>query len=743
LVQYPDSTGSVNDYKELADQFHEAGARIVAATDLLALTLLKPPGEWGADMALGSAQRFGMPVGFGGPHAAFFSCNDECKRQMPGRIIGVSKDAQGNSALRLSLQTREQHIRRDKATSNICTAQALPAIVTSMYALFHGPDLLKQLAANTHLLTALLADELRRAGYELVNKSFFDTITISASSKKLTAVYADALDQKINLRQQGGQLSISFDETTTIESLQTLLAVFGINKACEDLEVQIKGIQSPIPATLARQTKFMQQAVFNMYHSETELMRYMDRLQQKDLGLTDSMIPLGSCTMKLNAAVEMTSVTNPGFAHIHPFAPADQTQGYKAMCDKLEADLAEITGFHSVSLQPNAGSQGEYAGLLAIRGYHKSNGDEHRNICLIPLSAHGTNPASAIMAGMEVVGVICDDNGNIDVADLKAKAEAHATNLAAIMVTYPSTHGVFEESIQEICQIIHDNGGQVYLDGANMNAMVALCRPGDIGGDVCHLNLHKTFCIPHGGGGPGMGPIGVVEHLAPFLPASPLGKENKSDTGAVSAAPVGSGCILPISYSYIRMMGEAGLKQATQVAILNANYIAKKLEAHFPVLYKGTNGCVAHECILDCRHFKQLAEIEVEDIAKRLMDFGFHAPTMSWPVPGTLMIEPTESESKEELDRFIEAFTTIRLEIREIEEGISDKADNVLKHAPHTAQTITRDEWEHAYSREKAAYPASWQVAHKYWPPVARVDNVYGDRNLICTCDSVENYAAK
>ena len=732
LIQYPDTHGSVNDYTDFCEKAREANVRVIVAADLLSLLVLTPPGDFGADIVVGNTQRFGMPMGFGGPHAAFLAVKEEFQRQLPGRIVGISTDAYGNPAFRLSLQTREQHIRRDKATSNICTAQALPAMVAAFYATFHGPDRLRQIAMNTHLKAAALHEVLVELGYKGHHAQYFDTIRVSGGPLSAEQVRSNAENKQINLRYLDDQsIVVSLDETVSQQDLADLVSIFG-------------GSSIPDPTTLnlntaVRPAGYLQQAVFNRYHSETELMRYMDILQSRDIGLNNSMIPLGSCTMKLNAAAEMTPVTWPGFAHIHPFAPSDQCAGYAELTGNLESWLAEITGFHSVSLQPNAGSQGEYAGLLAIRAYHLDRGDEQRTICLIPKSAHGTNPASAVMVGMKVVAVECDENGNIDVADLRTKAETHRENLGALMITYPSTHGVFETTIREICQIIHEFGGQVYLDGANMNAMVGLCRPGDFGADVCHLNLHKTFCIPHGGGGPGMGPIGVVEHLAPFLPGHPHTMPDQS-VGAISAAPFGSGTILPISYTYILMMGPEGLKRATQLAILNANYIAKRLEKHFPVLYKGMNDRVAHECIIDSRPLKSSANVDVDDIAKRLMDYGFHAPTMSWPVAGTLMIEPTESESKQEIDRFCDAMIQIRKEAAEVENGTADPDNNVLKNAPHTQAIVISDQWDRPYTREAAAFPADWTRYHKYWPHVSRIDNVTGDRNLVCTCDSVEAY---
>ncbi len=701
LVQYPATDGAIFDYTDLCAEAHKHKALVCVATDLLALTLLKPPGEFDADVAVGNSQRFGVPLGYGGPHAAFFGTRDAYKRQMPGRLIGVSHDAQGHPALRMALQTREQHIRREKATSNICTAQVLLAVMAGMYAVWHGPEGLKRIAQRVHDLTRRLAGSVDRVGTE----PFFDTIRIRAKAPT-----------GINVRDFGdGTVGISLDETTTDQEVDELVKQFG---------------GSGVPAatgfdSLARTSPFLTAPVFNRYHTEHEMLRYLHRLESRDLSLTTSMIPLGSCTMKLNATAEMLPVTWPEVSKLHPFVPVDQAVGYHEMFRQLEAWLCEITGFAACSLQPNAGSAGEYAGLLTIRAYQQAK----RHICLIPVSAHGTNPASAAMAGMRVVPVACEPEGDIDIHDLRAKAAQHKNDLAALMVTYPSTHGVFEPGISEICQIVHDCGGQVYLDGANMNAMVGLCRPGDIGADVCHLNLHKTFCIPHGGGGPGMGPICVTQHLAPFLPAH------------ISAAPCGSASILVIPWMYIRLMGASGLTEATKLAILNANYIATRLDHCFPVVYKGRSGRVAHECIVDVRDWKKRAGIEVEDVAKRLIDYGFHAPTMSWPVAGTLMIEPTESESKAELDRFCEALISIHAEMKAIEDGKLDRENNPLKHAPHTAQVVCADKWERPYSREQAAYPAPWLREHKYWPPVGRVDNVYGDRNLVCTCPTVEEFA--
>ncbi len=737
LVQYPDTTGSIVDFTAFFEKAHAAGALCVVATDLLALTLLKAPGQFGADVAVGSAQRFGVPMGFGGPHAGFLATKDAYKRQMPGRLVGVSKDAQGNPGMRLALGTREQHIRRDKATSNICTAQVLLAVMASMYAVYHGPEGLKKIAQRTRCLTRLLADALKTTHAIINSDPVFDTLTISGIDA--AALHAAAEAQKINLRRVNDTtVGISLDETTTLEEVEALAGLFG---ATLNLEVEPIGYAP----TLARSTPFLTAKVFNSYHTEHEMLRYIKRLELKDLSLVHSMISLGSCTMKLNATSEMFPVTWPEFGRLHPFAPAEQTKGYAKMFAQLEKWLSEITGFAQVSLQPNAGSQGEYAGLLVIRAYHESRGEGHRNICLIPTSAHGTNPASAAMCGMTVVPVACDTNGNIDVADLKAKAEQHAANLSALMVTYPSTHGVFETSIRDICKIIHAHGGQVYMDGANMNAQVGLTAPGFIGADVCHLNLHKTFCIPHGGGGPGMGPIGVAKHLVPFLPGhvfsgSQLSALSSQLGGAVSAAPYGSASILVISWMYIRMMGADGLTRATKFAILNANYIAKRLENHFPVLYKGGSGLVAHECILEFRPWKKHG-LEVEDVAKRLMDYGYHAPTMSFPVPGTLMIEPTESETKTELDRFCDVLISIHGEMAAVASGESDKLNNPLKHAPHTAAVVTASEWPHPYSREVAAFPDKWTRASKFWPSVGRIDNVYGDRNLVCSCVGMEAYS--
>ncbi len=727
LVQYPDTYGAIPNYAALFDEAHRHSSLCVVAADLLSLVLLKPPGEFGADVVVGSAQRFGVPMGFGGPHAAFFATRDAYKRNMPGRLVGVSRDAQGHRALRLSLQTREQHIRREKATSNICTAQVLLAVIASMYAVYHGPAGLRRIAGRVNNLTGQLARGLQQLGRKVLNDTFFDTLRVAADDSILHAAEA----RRINLRRfPDSTVGISLDETTTEADVVELLSVFNNGRAPE---LPAVSVGMGLPADLRRTSDFLTHPVFNRHHTETEMLRYLQRLESKDLALNRSMIPLGSCTMKLNATAEMMPITWPEIAGIHPFAPAEQTEGYRQMFADLEAWLAEITGFAAVSLQPNAGSQGEYTGLLVIRQHHLERGDKHRDVCLIPVSAHGTNPASAAMAGMRVVAVACDALGNIDLTDLKKKAETHRATLAAVMVTYPSTHGVFEETIRDVCRVVHENGGQVYMDGANMNAQVGLCRPGDMGADVCHLNLHKTFCIPHGGGGPGMGPICVAGHLAKFLP----GREG-TGIGAVSSAPWGSASILPISWMYIAMMGADGLTRATQVAILNANYVARRLEGYFPVLYKGPSGLVAHECIIDLRSWKAAAGIEVEDVAKRLMDFGFHAPTMSWPVPGTLMIEPTESESKEELDRFCEAMIAIHGEMKAVESGAIDRQNNPLKNAPHTARMVTEDDWQRPYSRRQAAFPVRWLEEGKFWPPVGRIDNVYGDRNLFCTCAPVE-----
>ena len=730
LVQYPDTTGSIHDFEKFFAAAHAAGAFTIVAADLLALTLLRAPGEFGADVAVGSAQRFGVPMGFGGPHAGFLATKDAFKRQMPGRLVGVSKDAQGDPAMRLALGTREQHIRRDKATSNICTAQVLLAVMASMYAVYHGPDGLRKIACRVKLLTEVLAAGLRATGAKVNAEPVFDTLNVSGIDAK--KIHAAAEAKQFNVRHVDAHtVGISLDETTSIEDVQNLLWLFGA--------AALPAVQpADYPAPHARTSAFLTHPTFARYHNEHEMLRYIKRLESKDLSLVHSMISLGSCTMKLNATSEMFPVSWPEFGGLHPFAPAEQTRGYAKLFRDLEIWLSEITGFAAVSLQPNAGSQGEYAGLLTIRGYHASRGEGRRNICLIPTSAHGTNPATAAMCGFKVVPVACDTNGNIDVADLTAKAAAHATDLAALMVTYPSTHGVFESSIKDICATIHAHGGQVYMDGANMNAQVGLTSPGHIGADVCHLNLHKTFCIPHGGGGPGMGPIGVAKHLAPFLPGHVFSENSK--VGAVSAAPFGSASILVISWMYIRMMGPDGLTEATKKAILNANYVARRLDAFFPVLYRGNAGLIAHECIVDLRGWKKHG-LEAEDAAKRLMDYGYHAPTLSFPVPGTLMIEPTESESKAELDRFCDALIAIHGEMQAVANGEADKTSNLLKHAPHTAKVICADKWDRPYSRERAAFPDHHTRASKFWPAVGRVDNVYGDRNLVCSCVGMEAYA--
>jgi glycine dehydrogenase len=737
LVAYPTSDGAVVDYAPFAARAHAAGAQVVVVADPLALTILRPPAEFGADVAVGSLQRFGVPMGYGGPHAAFMAVRDEFKRQIPGRLVGVSKDANGRPAYRLALQTREQHIRRDKATSNICTAQVLLAVMASMYAIYHGPEGLRAIASRVRRQALRLATALRAAGYRVRHEVVFDTVRVGAGPLSQQAILSEALARGINFRAfDDGDVGISLDETVDEADLSDVIAVFGARDAGPADET--------IPSPHRRAGEILEHPVFQSHRSETEMMRYLKRLESRDLSLTTSMIPLGSCTMKLNAAAEMFPISFAGFADLHPFVPRAQAAGYDELTGSLARSLAELTGFAAVSLMPNAGSQGEYAGMLVIRAYHRARGDTRRDVCLIPISAHGTNPASATMAGMHVVVVACDTAGNVDLADLRAKAQAHRDRLAAIMVTYPSTHGVFEESIKELCAIVHEAGGLVYFDGANMNALVGLCRPGDLGADVCHLNLHKTFCIPHGGGGPGMGPIGVSRALAPFLPSHPFAPVGGTEAiGPIAAAPWGSGSILPISWAYIAMMGAKGLRRATEIAILNANYVARRLAPHFPLVYRGRAGFVAHECIVDVRPMRATAGIEVEDVAKRLMDYGFHAPTMSWPVPGTLMIEPTESESKEELDRFCDAMIAIREEIREIEEGRADRAVNLLKMAPHTAEVVTQDAWDRPYARERAAFPSASSRAHKFWPAVARVDNAYGDRNLVCACPPLEAYAER
>jgi glycine dehydrogenase len=767
LVQYPATDGAIYDYTEFIRQAHAAGALVVVAADILALTLLKPPGEFGADVAVGNTQRFGVPLGFGGPHAAYFATRDEYKRHMPGRLVGVSHDAEGRPAYRLAMQTREQHIRRDKATSNICTAQVLLAVIASMYAVYHGPHGLRAIAKRVHSFASKLASGLSQLGFEIAHKAFFDTIRVELGAMSSRDILDRAEKAGCNLRAFGPHsLGISMDETTTDADLEILMAVLRGTNVRDFEDNNLAGSEFQLPQSAIRSSDFLTHPVFNTHDTETEMLRYLKKLELRDLSLTTSMIPLGSCTMKLNATAEMFPISWPEISKLHPFAPNDQTAGYIEMCTQLEEWLAEMTGFAAVSLQPNAGSQGEYAGLLAIREYHASRGEAHRNICLVPTSAHGTNPASAVMAGFKVVSVACLKDGDIDLADLRSKADEHARDLAALMVTYPSTHGVFETTIREICKIVHSHGGQVYMDGANMNAQVGLCRPGDYGADVCHLNLHKTFCIPHGGGGPGVGPIAVAKHLALFLPGQfildpetgriifgegeegkpPLNGDNSSkyqhgggQGGNVSAAPYGSASILTISWMYIRMMGPAGLTEATRVAILNANYIAKRLDPYFPVLFKGKHGLVAHECILDLRQWKS-AGIEVEDVAKRLMDYGFHAPTISWPVAGTMMVEPTESEPKHELDRFCDAMISIHAEIETVAHGKMDRENNLLKNAPHTAWQIASEKWDRPYSREQAAFPAPWTREHKFWPAVARIDNVYGDRNLFCSCPPTEEF---
>ncbi|KQR04469.1 aminomethyl-transferring glycine dehydrogenase [Deinococcus sp. Leaf326] len=739
LAQYPGTYGQLRDLSPIAERVHAAGAALIVATDLLACALLTPPGEQGADIVVGSAQRFGVPMGFGGPHAAFLACRSEYQRSMPGRVIGVSKDARGKTALRMAMQTREQHIRREKATSNICTAQALLANMAAAYAVWHGAQGIRTIAARVHLLTGMLAKGLQDGGYPL-NETFFDTVTFDGDTQ---FIRERAEAKGMNFRYEGEayiptRISISLDETTTPADLADILEV--VTGQSADLAALEAGAVDGIPAGLKRRSEYLTHPVFSAHHSEHGMLRYLKALENKDYSLVHGMIPLGSCTMKLNATTEMIPVTWPEFGGLHPFAPAEQTEGYAEMLTELEAWLADITGYDAVSMQPNSGAQGEYAGLLVIRKYHESRGESHRTICLIPASAHGTNPASAAMMGMQVVVVKTDDQGNIDMTDLKAQAEKHSANLGALMITYPSTHGVYEENVTEVCELIHAHGGQVYLDGANMNAQVGLSKPGLIGSDVSHLNLHKTFAIPHGGGGPGMGPIGVKAHLAPFLPNHAVRPISESRTGAVSAAPYGSASILPISYLYIRLLGARGLRQSTQVALLNANYVAARLGGAFPVLYTGLNGRVAHECILDIRPLKAATGISEEDIAKRLMDYGFHAPTMSFPVPGTLMVEPTESEPKAELDRFVDAMLNIRREIQEVQDGLMKAEDSPLKHAPHTQDDLMVDEWTRAYSREVAAYPAKAQKAWKYWPSVNRVDNVYGDRNFVCSCPPMEDW---
>ena len=731
LLQYPAVDGSIGDHSDIISKSQEIGAMAIVSTDLLSLCLLKPPGEWGADIVIGNSQRFGVPMGFGGPHAAFIATLKKYKRNLPGRLVGVSKDRYGNDALRLALQTREQHIRRDRATSNICTAQVLLAIMSSMYAVYHGPNKLKKIAERVNYLASGLSLSLKSSGYQIKSDNFFDTIKVKIKDSNIVK---KALASNINFWDYGDSVGISIDEETTNSDIIEILDLF-------DSE-WVEPLDGSIPLSLQRITPYLQHPVFNTYHSETEMLRYIHRLETKDLSLNNSMIPLGSCTMKLNAVAEMEAVTWPNFSKIHPYAPLNQVKGYISLFEDLEKWLCEITGFAAISLQPNAGSQGEYAGMLAIREYHHSRGDIYRNICLIPTSAHGTNPASAVMVGMKVVGIQCDEQGNIDLDDVKIKAEKYSSELASMMITYPSTHGVFEETIREVCDIIHSNGGQVYMDGANMNAMVGLCKPGEIGADVCHLNLHKTFAIPHGGGGPGVGPIGVAGHLVEYLPNhTVINIRGEKAITAVSAAPWGSAGVLPISYAYMALLGKEGLKKATETAILNANYIKCRLETVYDILYVGTKGRCAHEMIVDFREFKQTIGLEVEDVAKRLMDYGFHAPTVSFPVVGTLMIEPTESESKGELDRFCDALIQIRAEIKEIEDGLADKVDNVLKNSPHSFKVITANEWNRPYSRETAAYPLPYVRDKKFWVSVSRIDNAYGDRNLICTCPSIEEYA--
>jgi glycine dehydrogenase len=764
LVQYPATDGAIYDYTDFIKEAHNDGALVVVAADILALTLLKPPGEFGADVAVGNTQRFGVPLGFGGPHAAYFSTRDQYKRHMPGRLVGVSRDAEGRPAFRLALQTREQHIRRDKATSNICTAQVLLAVIASMYAVYHGPRGLRAIAERVHRLTSQLADAMRALGLKIAHENFFDTIRVEVESSAVILEHAEKAG--CNLRALDSHaVCISFDETTTPRDIELLRSIFRGTHVRDIADDNLGEPPIRIPQSVIRNSDFLTHPTFNTHDTETEMLRYLKKLESRDLSLTTSMIPLGSCTMKLNATAEMFPISWPEISKLHPFAPGEQTAGYMEICRQLEEWLAEITGFDAVSLQPNAGSQGEYAGLLAIREYHASRGEAHRNVCLIPTSAHGTNPASAVMAGFKVVPVACLKDGDIDLADLRAKADEHARDLAALMVTYPSTHGVFETTIREICDIVHAHGGQVYMDGANMNAQVGLCRPGDYGADVCHLNLHKTFCIPHGGGGPGVGPIGVAKHLAAFLPREfildpetgdiifgegehgkrpPAGngpnyRHGGGKVGNVAAAPFGSASILTITWMYIRMMGADGLKRASEVAILNANYIAKRLDRYFPVLFKGKRGLVAHECILDLRQWKS-AGIEVEDVAKRLIDYAFHAPTISWPVAGTMMVEPTESEPKHELDRFCDAMISIHAEIEAVARGKIDRENNLLKNAPHTAWQIASEKWDRPYSREQAAFPASWTREHKFWPAVARIDNVNGDRNLFCSCPPVEEF---
>jgi glycine dehydrogenase len=743
LLQYPATDGEIVDYREVCARAHAGGALVTVATDLLALTMLAAPGEWGADIAVGNSQRFGVPLGYGGPHAAFFATREVHKRLVPGRIIGVTRDSAGRTALRMALQTREQHIRREKATSNVCTAQVLLAVMAAMYAVYHGPEGLRRIAARVHHRTGLLAAALRQLGYGILHDAYFDTLAVEADESRIAQIHDAGRKRRINLRSLSATLiGVALDETVSLEDVAELAAVFALG---EDTRLTIEkladAVEPAVPKALSRTSSYLTHACFHRYRSETEMLRYLKRLEDRDLSLTSAMIPLGSCTMKLNAATEMVGVSWPEFNALHPFAPREQAAGYSELFAQLERQLAEITGFAAISLQPNAGSQGEFTGLLMIRAYHRARGAGDRDICLIPQSAHGTNPASAVMAGMRVMIVGTDERGNVDMDDLRAKVQEHRHALAALMITYPSTHGVFETTIRDICELVHDAGGQVYMDGANMNALVGICRPADLGADVCHLNLHKTFCIPHGGGGPGMGPIGVAQHLVPFLPDHPVVQlGNEQPCGTVAAAPWGSPSILPSSWTYLALMGPDGLTEATKVAVLNANYIARRLAGYYDLLYSGQDGLIGHECIIDTRPFRASAGVVVEDIAARLMDYGFHAPTISFPVPGTMMIEPTESESKEELDRFCDAMIAIREEIREIEEGSADRENNLLKGAPHTLADLLSDDWDRPYSRERAAFPSLATREHKVWPPVGRVDAAYGDRHLVCTCPPMEEY---
>jgi glycine dehydrogenase len=737
LIQYPTTEGQIDDYGSICEKAHAAEALVTVATDLLALTILAPPGEFGADIAVGNSQRFGVPMGYGGPHAGFFATRDEYKRKIPGRVIGISKDRSGNPALRMSLQTREQHIRRDKATSNICTAQVLLAVIAGMYAVYHGPEGLTRIARRVHALTVTLAEALRRLGHHVVHDSYFDTICVAVDPAQVPKVIDAAVQSRMNLRViSSGRIGIALDETTSVTDIEDIAACFSLGQELPITMLQLAAEtrdETAIPYDLERQGAILSHRAFHRYHSETEMMRYLKKLESRDLSLTSAMIPLGSCTMKLNAAVEMMPITWRQFGGLHPFAPREQAEGYRMLFTELEQHLAEITGLPHISLQPNAGAQGEFAGLLVIRAFHDSRGDAGRTVCLIPKSAHGTNPASAVMAGMKVIQVATDEQGNVDLGDVRAKTAEHKDALAALMITYPSTHGVFEADIRDICEAVHENGGQVYLDGANLNAQVGLCRPGDYGADVCHINLHKTFAIPHGGGGPGMGPICAADHLAPFLPDHPIVQlGHEQSCGTISAAPWGSPSILPISWAYIALTGSEGQTTATKAAILNANYVVKRLESEYSLLYSGENGLIGHECIIDTRPFKQTSGIDAEDIAKRLMDYGFHAPTVSFPVIGTLMVEPTESESKEELDRFCDAMLAIREEIREIEDGQADREDNLLKNAPHTLAVIAADTWDRPYPRERAAFPTAATRDYKCWPTVGRIDGAFGDRNLVC-----------